>query len=221
MEKIVYAKRKPNMDVEGFLKLWRCIPDILEDSCHILFDNNLIMTDIKVANMVLSSDKKLRLIDVDINPNTNTSRVITPNIYTLPPQYFSDNWWGNRQNKNYLMDVHRSHYDNLQSHATRLVLYVLHFIHRNQDPYTLARDEKLTPQENMFQRFFFVAYPLLVMVLTMVLTNCVDIRTKEEHDRVKRVLSFCLRFLQKRGHFSSQINYRTIQRLLWKMRSLS
>lgn len=224
MEKIILHQNKPVFNMRGFLKIWRCIPDILEDCYHILFDNNLILTDIKSENMVLSPNKTLRLIDVDINPNitTTSSRIITPSIMDLPPQYFSNDWWGPSYQiaKKNMIQVHRSDYESVYKHSKKVVKTMFDFIHKKKDPYHFANHQKLTPQENKFQRIFFVAYPLFVMILTMIISHCVDIRTEEEEARVKRIVVFCLEFLQKRGHFSSRINYKTFQHFLWKIKSL-
>lgn len=223
MERIIFDQDKPVFNMRGFLKIWRCIPDILEDCYHILFDNNLIITDIKIENMVLSPNKTLRLIDTDINPNiTASSRIITPGIMDLPPQYFSDDWWGPSYQiaKKKMIQVHRSDYEDIYKHAKQVVKTMFDFIHRKKDPYYFASHQKLDPQENKFQRIFFVAYPLFVMIITMIMFHCVDIRTEEEEIRIKRIIVFCLEFLQKRGHFSSRINYKTFQHFLWRMKLL-
>lgn len=224
MEKIVHYNNKKIFSVHGFLKIWRCIPDILEDCFHVMFDNNLIMTDIKIENMVISPDKTLRLIDVDINiNNTAIPKIITPYIRNLPPQYFSNDWWSPsfQKAKKNMIQVYKSGYQDIHNNnENKLINSILDFIHNYKDPYLFIRSDKLTKKEKQFQRLFFVAYPLFTMILLMIVYQCVDIRTVKEKTRIKSIVSFCLDFLKKRGHFSNSFSYNTFQHFLWKMKSL-
>jgi serine/threonine protein kinase len=220
-EKVMFHKHNPVLTVSKFLKIWRCIPDILEDSFTILFHHHLIMTDIKIENIVLSSHYQLRLIDVDLNPNKRTSRIITPYITELPPQYFSQEWWHPHytQVKNTLLQKYTKHYHEYKKEK-KIISKILEFIHQYQDPSVLIKTQKLTQQENKFQRLFFVMYPLFMMVLGLFVYHCVKIQTVEEKEHVKKIVSFCLNMLQKRGHFSSTFSYKTFQDFLWKMKTL-
>lgn len=222
LERVVFHKKKPIFSVRGFMRIWRCVPDILEDCYHILFDNNMIMTDIKMENMVLSPDKKLRLIDVDVNPNTATSRTITPYIRQMPPQYFSDEWWAPsfEKTKKRLMQAHKTDYQDIHKRENKMIVSILDFIHNYKDPYLLVSHQRLTKQENKSQRLFFVAYPLFLMILFMIVFQCVYIRSEPEKKRVRGIVYFCLDYLRKRGHFSSQMTFKDFQQFIWKMKSL-
>lgn len=222
-EKIIYNKHNPLFNVSNFLKIWKCIPNILEDSFTILFNNHLIMTDIKIENMVLSPQYKLYLIDVDINPNKKTvSRVITPYITELPPQYFNKEWWhsSDKETKDRLLQKYMKHYKQYKKEK-KIISTILDFIHNYKEPTVLITQQQVLPKdEEKFQRLFFVIYPLFIMVLSLFIYKCVKVNTVEEKKHVTNIISFCLDILQKRGHFSSTFSYKTFQEFIWKMRTI-
>ncbi len=217
----IYSKNKPTFSVEQFLKIWRCVPDILDDSYHILFDNHLIMTDIKTDNMVLSSDYVLRLIDVDINPNKKTLRINTPYIENLPPQYFSREWWHplDQQKRKKLLQMYKQNEEKYLRNEKKMIFSIVKFIHNYKDPYSFV-DHTLSFQDMQVQRLFFVMYPLLLAILKMIVYQCVRPQTPTERTQIKNIVAFCLDILRKRGYFSDHFNYRSFQHFLWNMKTL-
>jgi serine/threonine protein kinase len=222
IESIIYRKKQPTFSVGQFLKIWRCVPDILEDSYHILFDNHLIMTDIKIDNMVLSPDYVLRLIDVDVNPNKKTLRINTPYIVNLPPQYFSREWWhpSDQQKRKTLLQIYKQNEDKYLRGEKPMILSIVKFIHNYKDPYSFIQQQPLSFQDTQVQRLFFVMYPLLMAILKMIVYQCVRPQTPTERTQIKKIVAFCLDILRKRGHFSDQFNYRSFQHFLWDMKTL-
>lgn len=218
----LYSKNKPTFSVEQFLKIWRCVPDILEDSYHILFDNHLIMTDIKTDNMVLSPDYVLRLIDVDINPNKKTLRINTPYIENLPPQYFSREWWhpSDQQKRKKLLQMYKQNEDKHLRSEKKMILSIVKFIHNYKDPYSFIQQQTLSFQDIQVQRLFFVMYPLLMAILKMIVYQCVRPQTPTEKTQIKKIVAFCLDTLRKRGRFNDPFNYRSFQHFLWNMKTL-
>lgn len=228
LENIIYNPNNPLLNVSRFLDIWQCIPNILEDCFHILFDNHLIITDVKLENIVLSSTDKLRLIDININPNKKTSRIITPYITELPPQYFSDQWWhpSNKQTKKNILQIYNKHYKQyikeqelFMKKEKAFLASILNFIHAYKDPHVFIKKEKLSEDENKFQRLFFIIYPLFLMVI-LLCRKCVSIQTPKEKKHVKKIISFCLDILQKRGHFSPTFSYKTFQHFLWTIKTI-
>lgn len=221
LEKIFYYKHNPVLNVSNFLKIWKCIPNILEDSFTILFHNHLVMTDIKIENIVLSREYELSLIDVDINPNKKTSRVITPTIIELPPQYFSEEWWPSQytDTKNKLLQKYTTHYHKFKKEK-KIIAKILDFIHNYKDPSSLIKNQTLTQDENKFQRLFLVIYPLFMMIVGLFVYQCVDIKTVKEKEHMKKIISFCLDILQKRGHFSTTFSYKAFQDFVFQMKTL-
>lgn len=210
VDAIIYSKEKPNFSMKQFMTIWGCVPNILEDSYRILFDNDLIMTDVKSENMVLSSDYILRLIDVDINPNKKLLRINTNHIQNLPPQYFSREWWDP-----YDQDKRISSLQRYKKATEKVLRYekdtihsILGFIHKDKDPSFFIRQQQTLPrQENQSQRLFFVMYPLLMTILKMIVYQCVRPKTAAEKDQIKRIMVFCLSVLRKRGHFHGSFQH--------------
>jgi len=218
-----YIYNKKNIfSMYDFLRIWRSIPYILDDSYHILFDNNLVMTDIKIENMVLSPDKVLRLIDVDISPNKKIPRVITAFITDLPPQYFSKEWWHPKDQsyRKQKEDSFMKKYQKTHKEEKKIIASILDFIHSNHNPSSLIKEQKLSQEENKFQRLFFVMYPLFFMIILLSVYNCINAKTNADRIRVKKIVSFCLELLQKRGHFSNSFTYKSFQHFIWTMKSL-
>lgn len=223
VETFIYNRKKPIFSMEQFLKIWRCVPNILEDSYHVLFDNHLVMTDIKTSNMVLSPDYVLRLIDVDINPNKRTLRINTPYIENLPPQYFNREWWHplDQNNRKYLLEMYKKNEQKYLRNEKRMIFSIIKFIHKYKDFYSfIQQGEPLSLQDRRFQRLFFVMYPLLMVILKMVVYQCARPQTPDEIAHMKKIVAFCLDILQKRGHFSDKFNYRTFQHFLWTMKTI-
>lgn len=218
MEKMVRTKKSFTM--KNFLQLWKSMANILEDCFHILFDHNLIMTDIKMENMVLSDDYVLRLIDVDINPNSKTRRTITPSIIDLPVQYFSYQWWHplHADIRKKVGQYYRNYYKDLKEKHDPIVP-ILAFIHNYNDP-SFFVEHQTTRQDNQFQRLFFVMYPLFLIVIVLVIRKCIIIETKADMIHLKKIVKFCLSMLQKRGHFSKTFNYKDFQHFLWIMKTV-
>lgn len=214
--------KKEIFSMNDFIKIWRSIPDILDDSYHIIFDNNLVMTDIKIENMVLSSNGILRLIDVDINPNKKTPRIITSFITDLPPQYYSKEWW-HPKDQNYRkkkQDSYIQKYKKYYKGKEKIIASILDYIHSNHDPSFFIKEQRMTPEENQFQRLFFVMYPLFFMIILMAVYKCINLKTSGDKIRLKKIVSFCLQMLQKRGHFSDKFTYKSFQQFIWNMKSL-
>ena len=224
VESFLYNRRKPVFSMEQFLTIWRSVPDILEDSYHVLFDNHLIMTDIKIENMVLSHDYVLRLIDVDLNPNKKSLRVITPFIQNLPPQYFHRQWWHpqDQMTRKELLEIYKQNKQKYLKNEKKMILSILEFIHHNRNPYSFIQEQKqsLTWEDNQFQRLFFVMYPLFMVILKMVVYQCVQPQTPENKTRLNKIVAFCLETLRQRGHFNKTFNYHTFQDFLWNMKTL-
>lgn len=219
LDNFIYSKGQPVFTNKQFLKIWRCVPDILEDAYYILFDNHLIMTDIKTENMVLSSNYTLRLIDVDINPNTRTLRINTPYIMNLPVQYFNRRWWHpyDQDKRKHLWDLYKHNYKKHLKDEKEIIRSILKFIHSYKDPYTLI--QKQGGDDNKFQRLFFVMHPLFMMILVLIANKCVGYN-KEEKPRVKKIVAFCLDILRKRGRFNNKFNHHAFQHFIWKLKSL-
>lgn len=221
MEKVVYGKHV--MSLRRFVLLWRSVSDILEDCFHILVDNDLIITDVKMENMVLSPDDgRLRLIDADVNPNTkNAPRISTPYIADMPAQYLSDQWWFNVANRDLVAAKYKEGHEHvLGREEDKDLVSVLRFIHRNRHPFLFARRGRLSPDENKFQRVYFVIYPIFLTIVLLVAYGRVRARTPAGKDYLRRVVAFCLGVLRDRGRFADRFSYRTFQRFLWRMRSV-
>lgn len=207
VDSLIYSKEKPNLSMKQFLTIWGCVPNILEDAHHILFDNDLIMTDIKAENMVLSSDYILRLIDVDINPNKKSLRINTNHIQNLPPQYFSQEWWDDQDKRLGSLQKYKKNKEKILHYEKKMIHSIVEFIHKNKDPSFFIRQQTLTPQENKSQRLFFVLYPLFMTILKMIVYQCVLPQTPAEKERIKRIMVFCLSILRKRGHFQGSFQH--------------
>lgn len=225
MEKIVYDtdKKRRVMSLRRFVALWHSVPDILEDCFHILVDNDLIMTDVKMENTVLSPDDgRLRLIDADINPNIkDLPRISTPYIMDMPAQYLSDQWWSKVATRDRVAAKYEEgHTYVLNRKEEKGFVDMLRFIHHNRHPFVFARSGRLTPDENKFQRLFFVIYPLFLTVVLLVANGRVRARTPAGKAYLKRVVVFCLRVLRQRGCFADRFSYKTFQRFLWRVRSV-
>jgi hypothetical protein len=215
-------KKENTFSMRDFLKIWNSIPNILDDSYHILFDNNLIMTDIKIENMVVSQDMVLRLIDVDINPNKKTPRVITALITDLPPQYFSKEWW-HPNDQSYRKKTETNYtkkYLETKKKEKKIIGSILDFIHSRHDPSFFIKEQQMTQDTTKFQRMFFVMYPLFFMIILLFVYNCVNVKTDGDKIRLKKIVSFCLEILQKRGRFSDSFTYKSFQHFIWTIKSL-
>lgn len=205
--------------MKEFLQIWKSIPPLLEDCYHVLFDNNLLITDVKMENMVLSDTHQLKLIDVDITPNqVNIARIITPYIRELPPQFFSHEWWGAsfHDSRKYMLRLYKDNYHKEKKNMMK----ILEFIHSRKDPSSFIQPGKLMPQDNRFQRFFFVLYPIFIMMVLLIVDHKVQVHTDHDKFMLKKIMSFCLEILQKRGHFSKKLNYSSFQHFLWKIKTL-
>lgn len=221
MEKVVYGDK--TMSVRRFILLWRSIPDILEDCFHVITNLNLVLTDVKMENSVLSPDDgRLRLIDVDFSPNTKgVRRVLTPLPTNMPPQHFSDQWWADTARRDEIIANYEKGYANILTREDQEKLSaVMRFIHHRRHPLAFARRGRLSPEENNFQRVFFVAYPLLLMVVLLIANGRVRARSRAGKSYLKRVFAFCLGALRDRGQFAETFSYKGFQRFLWQMRSL-
>lgn len=215
-------KKEHTFSMRDFLKIWNSIPNIIDDSYHILFDNNLIMTDIKIENMVVSQDMVLRLIDVDINPNKKTPRVITALITDLPPQYFSKEWWhpNDQSYRKKTETTYMKKYIETKKKEKKIIGSILDFIHSHHDPSFFIKEQKMTQQDTKFQRMFFIIYPLFFMIILLSVYNCVNVKTNGDKIRLKKIVSFCLEILQKRGRFSDSFTYKSFQHFIWTIKSL-
>jgi hypothetical protein len=217
----IVSSKKPVFNMAQFLKIWRCVPDILEDSYHVLFDNYLIMTDIKSDNIVVSTDYVMRLIDVDINPNKNTSRITTDYIEDIPPQYYSRGWWHPHDQDQRLLRLQQYKFNKkvFLAKEKKMIRSIVDFIHGYKDPYSFVQQNKIvSQQDNRFQRLFFVMYPLMLMILKMIVYRCVEPKTANETAQIKKIISFCLETLKQRGRFNEKLTYKTFQNFIFQMK---
>lgn len=222
LSNILFHKKKGSLRVDQFLTMWKCVPDILEDAYRIIFDNNMIITDVKLENMVLSYDFKLRLIDVDVNPNVKKLRINTYHIMNLPPQYFNRQWWHPSDEKRRLkyLEKYKKNEKKYIVKENKLILPILKFIHSYKDPYSFIDQANATYKDRQFQRLFFVMYPLLMVTLTLIVNQCVIPHTLQEKTHIKKITAFCIQVLRERGVFSNKFNYQTFHQFIWNMRSL-
>lgn len=208
--------------MENFLTMWGCVPDILEDAYNIIFDNNMIITDVKLENMVVSHDFILRLIDVDVNPNIKKIRTNTYHIMNLPPQYFNRQWWHPSDEKRRIryLEKYKKNEKKYLGNENKLIIPILKFIHHYKDPYSFIEQANASDKDRQFQRLFFVMYPILMTMLTLIVNQCVIPQTPQEKAEIKKITAFCLEVLRKRGRFSDTFNYQTFHKFIWNMRSL-
>lgn len=188
---------------DNFLKIWYCMCNILEDLYNIIFRNKFVITDIKMENMVLTDDFRLRLIDIQMTPLNINNRIYTPALITLPTQYFNPYWWTNYLSRR---DKDIQYYKQTASSmvANRKLLYsAISFIYDNnpiEQWVNKFSTDKITQKDIFRYQWYFILYPILMAVFYIIYSKSVKISDKPV---IIRITQFCLLHLRSRGRDSS------------------
>lgn len=216
-------ERKPRkiFTMKQFLKIWLSMADILEDVHPIIFKHHCIITDVKMENMVLSSNYKLRLIDIQITPEiSNKFRIFTGDILRTPTQYFHKTWWV-KDPLNHINNYRYETSDILSRYRSPELQHIISFIHGGGQTVEQWIDQfsvkpaQLSKTQKEAHKWFFVVYPILMAAICIIYSGCIRI---SNYKQMKDILVFCINELKARGRSSAIGNNFT--QFLRKMRYL-
>lgn len=200
---LLFERRDPLiLSFKEFLDVWRSVIYMLRDAGTLITQKKMIVTDVKMENMVIK-DNRLRIIDAQINPESqgvSPFRIVTPQIGIMPVQYFETQWKTRGDAR--IRQIYDKKSQKIYNDPNNKLYDILHFIHGDLDSYKDIYDRFLvnptTQAEKTREKFFFVIYPLFIMIL--ILEKFGHIRY-EAADKIviSNIIRFCLDTLKKRG----------------------
>lgn len=204
-----------------FLKIWACMANILEDLHNILFKHHCVITDIKMENMVMTKDYKLRLVDIQISSDKSRQyRIFTGDILRTPTQYFHKTWWVKDDPARYI-ERYKRQTNRLMSHHPSVKLHnVMSYIYGDRNTIDewvqqySTNPKQLTIEQRDTHKWLFVLYPILMSAVYIIYSKRVRIT---DDKTIAGIVKFCLWNLRNRGHES--VSEEGFQKFLKKMRS--
>lgn len=204
-----------------FLKLWACMADILEDLHAVLFKHHCVITDIKMENMVMTNDYKLRLVDLQISSDKSQQyRIFTGDILRTPTQFFHKTWWVKDDPTRYIERYKRQTNRIMTGNPSHTWYDVMSYVYGDRNTIDQwvqqysTHPHQLTVTDKDAHKWLFALYPILMAAVYMIYSKRVRIT---DDKRIDGIIKFCLWNLRGRGQGSaSEDGFRVF---LKKMRS--
>lgn len=214
---LLFEKKNPLiLSFRQFLDVWESVIYMLKDAATLITHKKMIVTDVKMENMVIKNDR-LRIIDVQINPDSqgiSPFRIVTPEIGIMPVQYFEKQWKTRGDER--IRQIYDKKSQKVYNDPNNKLYDILHFIHDDvasyKDIYNRFLVNPSTQAEKDREKFFFVIYPLFIMILILEKFGHIRYATS---DRIviSNITRFCLDTLKKRGVVPSPAFFKEMSRV--------
>lgn len=196
-------KSSTKLRFRDFKDIYTCFQKILADFFVYVYKYGWIVTDVKPENMVIRKENGkyvVRVIDLQANPKTAPSRMITTYLQLLPIQYFHSYFKTTKENwssyeKSYIQNAIKKYNQNSQQGK------LMRQIHNNMESFEnqvfpLFSKSNIDPLDTTF---FVALYPIFCYILWIIITNKIILKSQEEKEIIQCIKSFCIRVLKRRG----------------------
>jgi hypothetical protein len=185
------------LSFQDFTNLWKSIIFIIEDLYPYMKKGRIFM-DIKMKNMVWNG-KRLRLIDLHFDDPRHPD-IFTPSILNMPIQFLNDYWNRGKKPIDNIFKQSSSKY----FRKNHIFFKLLHRLHHNPGSIDQAIEEfknKPVRTAHTIQRikYFFVIYPLFLVILIIMELQRVSTKTAEQQRLINDVTQFCFETIYNRG----------------------